>query len=180
MLLTRRRRRKLEIAVVVILLVAAGMLSIKLFHMNGATGLTTTVTEGLKEVSTLTTQGDPLSLDDFTRVKLGVTPGKIFLVDNCTGMVIRTSMSKTLTIQRGMDHSYDFRPDVYDTAYDIMENYGILPQYVKITKGRDDVYYAQLLMGKENKLLDIDTKPSDALAIAARFSVPVYVQTDAL
>ena len=36
------------------------------------------------------------------------------------------------------------------------------------------------LLKKDNKILTIDIKPSDAIALAIRFSAPVYIKTDLL
>lgn len=123
---------------------------------------------------------DPLSLDEFTKVKVGIAPGKIYLVDNCTAVVMSTSLSKTFTIQRALEGALDIRPDAYDTFYDLMNHYEIGVKFVKIYELKDGLYYAQLFVEKENQLLNLDAKPSDALALATRFHVPIYVSDELL
>ena len=118
----------------------------------------------------------PLSLDGYTKVKVGVTPGKIYLVDNCTALVMMTSMSKTFTIQRALEGALDIRPDAYDLMYDVMEHYDVGAKFVKIYQTGDELYYAHLFVEKDKELLNLDTKPSDALAVATRFRVPIYVE----
>ena len=123
---------------------------------------------------------DPLSLYDYTNVKVAVSPAKIYLVDNCTAVTLATSLSKTYTIQRALEGALDIRPDAYDLIYDMMDNFVIGMRFVKIYQLKNDLYYAQIFMEKDKQLLNIDSKPSDALAVATRFQVPVYVENSLL
>lgn len=123
-------------------------------------------------------QDDPLSVEDYTKIKVGIAPGKIYLVDNCTAVILTTSLSKTHSIQRGLEGALDIRPDAYDTFYDLMDHYDIHVKFVKIFQVKDELYYAQLFVEQEKQLLNLDARPSDALALATRFQVPVYVQDE--
>ena len=40
---------------------------------------------------------------------------------------------------------------------------------------KNNFYYADVYLEKEGDLLHLDSRPSDALALAARFDAPVYV-----
>ena len=126
----------------------------------------------------LVLKDDPLSVNDYTKAKVGIAPGKIYLVDNCTAVILTTSLSKTYSIQRALEGALDIRPDAYDTLYDMMAHYAIQVKLVKIFQLQSDLYYAQLFLEKDNQLLNLDAKPSDALAIATRFQVPVYVHNE--
>lgn len=126
----------------------------------------------------LALKDDPLSVDDYIKVKVGIAPGKIYLVDNCTAVILTTSLSKTHSIQRGLEGALDIRPDAYDTFYDVMNHYDIDIKFVKIFQVKDELYYAQLFVENEKQLLNLDARPSDALALATRFQVPVYVHHD--
>ena len=41
---------------------------------------------------------------------------------------------------------------------------------------RNDVFYARIIMAVGGKRLEIDSRPSDALALAVRLHVPVYIE----
>jgi bifunctional DNase/RNase len=123
---------------------------------------------------------NPLSLDEYVKVRVGVAPGKVYLVDNCTAIVMMTSLSKTYSIQRGLEHTLDVRPDAYDLVFDLMDSYDIAVKLVKISRLNEGIYHAQLFVQHEEEMLNLDSKPTDALAIASRFNVPVYVKGELL
>jgi bifunctional DNase/RNase len=130
------------------------------------------------EEGTLVFAEDPLSVDEYLKVKVGVAPGKIYLVDGCEGLVMSTSLSKTHSIQRALEHTLEARPDVYDVMYDLLMHYEVTPVLVKVYQLEEGSYYAQLVVEQEGKYLGLDAKPSDALALSSRFSVPLYVRKD--
>ncbi len=50
---------------------------------------------------------------------------------------------------------------------------GIVKAVVKELK--DETFYASLILTKDGQSIDIDCRPSDAIAIALRKEVPIYV-----
>jgi len=49
-------------------------------------------------------------------------------------------------------------------------------EYIVISDLRNDVFFARIVMGAGGKRLEIDSRPSDALALAVRLHVPVYIE----
>jgi bifunctional DNase/RNase len=49
---------------------------------------------------------------------------------------------------------------------------------VKIESFSGGAYFAKLLLQQGNKILNLDSRPSDAIAIAVRTNAPVYVSKD--
>ena len=123
---------------------------------------------------------DPLSLKDFVKVDVSVSPGKIILSHNCTGIVMTTTVAKTFSIQRGIENKAEFRPNEHDIFADALENFGISVIFVKIRELSNDLYYANIFFKKGESMLNLDAKPSDALAIASRFKAAVYINKELL
>ncbi len=71
------------------------------------------------------------------------------------------------------------RPITHDLMKHLMLEYGIKLQKVVISDLREGVYFADLEVAMENKAVNIDARPSDAIALALRFNAPIYV-TDAV
>ena len=46
---------------------------------------------------------------------------------------------------------------------------------VVVSDLKDDTYYAVIWLEREGKLISVDSRPSDALAIALRLDCPIYV-----
>ena len=49
-----------------------------------------------------------------------------------------------------------------------------------VTTVSDDIYYARLYARSDRRSVDVDARPSDAIALAVRFECPVYVATDVM
>ncbi len=67
------------------------------------------------------------------------------------------------------------RPLTYDLFAAILRTLDAQVEQVVIVDLRDSVYYAEVRISSGNKKSKIDARPSDALALAARLGVPIYV-----
>ena len=63
-----------------------------------------------------------------------------------------------------------------------MENLGGEFQDVVISELKDQTYYAQLRVRHDGELVEIDARPSDAIAVAVTCNppLPIYVNEDVL
>ena len=68
------------------------------------------------------------------------------------------------------------RPFTHDLLKSIIAEMGARVQSVMINDLRNEVFYAQIVMELANRRLAIDSRPSDALALAVRAKVPIYVE----
>jgi bifunctional DNase/RNase len=169
MRLRYRHRKILKICGIFVAIFIFGILMV-IFGMD--TGETQKISEDNEK---FVFDSDPLDLAGYVSVKIGISPGKMYFVDNCTALMMITSKGKTFTIQRGVTDIIDFRPDPYDLFYDVMNTYDVNVRFVKIYRLEDGVYYARLFVEKDNKILSLDSKPSDAVALSTRFNSPIYV-----
>jgi len=67
------------------------------------------------------------------------------------------------------------RPLTHDLLAHSISAMGAEVQYVMVSDLRSDVFYAELVLEYNERELRIDARPSDALALAVRAEVPVYV-----
>jgi len=51
---------------------------------------------------------------------------------------------------------------------------------VVVSDLKEDTYYAVIWLEREGKLISVDSRPSDALAIALRLDCPIYVEETVL
>lgn len=68
------------------------------------------------------------------------------------------------------------RPATHDLIKNLLTSLDIKCEKIIINDIKDNTYYARLIMKKNNKIFEIDSRPSDALAIAVRVKVPIYVE----
>ncbi len=51
---------------------------------------------------------------------------------------------------------------------------------VVVTELRDDTFYAVIWMEREGRVVSVDSRPSDALALALRVDCPIFVEDEVL
>ncbi len=74
------------------------------------------------------------------------------------------------------------RPLTHDLIVSVAEQLGAEFDSVVISELREHTYYAKLRLKKDGELIEIDARPSDAIAVAVTFDphLPIYVAEDVL
>lgn len=75
------------------------------------------------------------------------------------------------------------RPMTHDLFKSFASNFQFSVDHILISDMREGVFYAKIMCKNSLKKVEIDARPSDAIAIAVRFDAPIYcastVMTDA-
>jgi bifunctional DNase/RNase len=72
------------------------------------------------------------------------------------------------------------RPLTHDLCKTLITGLGGTLRRIQITKVENRTYYAELHIRVEERMIQIDARPSDSIAIALRFAAPIYAQEDLL
>jgi bifunctional DNase/RNase len=72
------------------------------------------------------------------------------------------------------------RPLTHDLMQSVIESLGATLDTVVITDLRDEVYYAELRLSSDDSTITVESRTSDALAMAARVDADVMVATSVL
>lgn len=72
------------------------------------------------------------------------------------------------------------RPLTHDLMKDIFDQLGVVVQRIVIHDLRESTYYAELVVTFGDKVMVLDSRPSDALALAVRTAAPIFVLTKVL
>src|SRR6516225_10537065 len=72
------------------------------------------------------------------------------------------------------------RPLTHDLVASVIENLGGELRDIYISELRDHTYYAKLRIRFNGELVEVDSRPSDAIALAVTAKVPIYVAEDVL
>ena len=67
------------------------------------------------------------------------------------------------------------RPLTHDLLMSMIDSLGGVIKSVVINDLREDTFYALITIEKDNEIIEVDARSSDAIAIAVRASVPIYV-----
>ncbi len=68
------------------------------------------------------------------------------------------------------------RPLTHDILATTIAELGGSVSHILIRDLRNDVFYAHILVNQNDERLEIDARPSDAMALAVRAKVPIYVE----
>lgn len=72
------------------------------------------------------------------------------------------------------------RPMTHDLLKNIMDKTDIKIDKIEICDLKDNTYYALIHMINKGKALTIDSRPSDAIALALRAKAPIFVSDEVL
>lgn len=72
------------------------------------------------------------------------------------------------------------RPLTHDLVKNVLETLGTSLAEVVINELRDGTFYARLAVEGAGGSHEIDSRPSDAIAVAIRFGVPIYVSEEVM
>ncbi|RUM57007.1 MAG: bifunctional nuclease family protein [Persephonella sp.] len=68
------------------------------------------------------------------------------------------------------------RPMTYDLIKSIIQSLGASVEYVAVIDKQNNIYIAEIVLeDKEGNEIKVDARPSDAINIALRFNVPIYL-----
>ncbi len=69
------------------------------------------------------------------------------------------------------------RPLTHDLLKSICENLGGTLEKIVITDIRESTFYAEIYLQHNGETIVVDSRPSDAIALALRFDSPIYMTT---
>ena len=72
------------------------------------------------------------------------------------------------------------RPLTHDLLRNILKELGAEIVQVNITSLSDDVFYARIILAINGREMSIDSRPSDAIALAVRAHVPVFIAKEVM
>lgn len=101
-------------------------------------------------------------------------------VDGERGFPIVIGIFEAASIDRRVKGTPTPRPLTHDLVTATVEMLGGEIQDVLISELVDHTYFAKLRIRKEGELIEIDSRPSDAIAVAVTARVPIYVNEDVL
>jgi bifunctional DNase/RNase len=72
------------------------------------------------------------------------------------------------------------RPMTHDLLKNVLEDLSVQVQRIVITELKDGTFYAVIQMQQDGRSYEISSRPSDAIALAVRVSVPIFAHEDVL
>ena len=105
----------------------------------------------------------------------------IFVGNSSKVFVIQVEHNMGAVIGMFLRETPKQRPLTHDLVNHIFKGLNVTIERVIITELKDSTYYARLILKQENelgcKIVEIDARPSDCLALATAQKRPIYVST---
>jgi bifunctional DNase/RNase len=72
------------------------------------------------------------------------------------------------------------RPMTHDLVTDMLEQLGAQVVRITVTELRENTFYAQITVQQDGSEVEIDSRPSDAIALAIRSDAPIFAADDVI
>ena len=102
--------------------------------------------------------------------------------ENRRALPIWIGSAEASSIIRKIENFSVTRPMTHDLIISIIEKVGYKISKVEINDVEKETYFATIFLENEDdgKIIEIDSRPSDAIAIAIRIDAPIYVTANVL
>ncbi|MGQ0793190.1 MAG: bifunctional nuclease family protein [Deltaproteobacteria bacterium] len=117
-----------------------------------------------------------IALDPFTN-----TP--IIILKDATGekvLPIWIGFMEASSIAMELEKSPRGRPLTHDLVKNMLESVNFAVTKVEITDLRNDTFYAEIHLKRDGEEYILDSRPSDAIAIALRTGSPIFVNDEVI
>lgn len=72
------------------------------------------------------------------------------------------------------------RPLTHDLLRSVIDALGAVVISIIVNELRNDTFYAKIILNVDDEEMEIDSRPSDAIALAVRAKVPIYAEESVL
>lgn len=84
------------------------------------------------------------------------------------------------SIALGLEKIKPPRPITHDLTLNLLDSCGVKLESVLITELKNNTYFAVIRLSKSLKFWDVDARPSDAIAMAVRSMIPIFVDEEVM
>lgn len=123
---------------------------------------------------------DPVSTAGFVPVQVAINESTVYLYDDCYSVSFNITEDQAYSVARGMAGLIGARPLTHDIMKDILDDYNIKITNIMIDRYENEIYYATIYFRQGNRILELDSRPSDAIAMSVRTGIPVYFKQSIL
>ncbi|MBR3889498.1 bifunctional nuclease family protein [bacterium] len=96
-------------------------------------------------------------------------------IDNKKALPIWIGSAEASAIIRKIEKLAVSRPMTHDLVVDVVKKTNYKIDRVEINDVEDETYFATIFLTNGDEELEIDSRPSDAIAVAMRADAPIYI-----
>jgi bifunctional DNase/RNase len=84
------------------------------------------------------------------------------------------------SIALGLEKIKPPRPITHDLAISMLESLTADIERIVVTELKNNTYYAIIYIRRKSKIYEVDSRPSDAIALAVRKNIPIFVTEEVM
>jgi hypothetical protein len=84
--------------------------------------------------------------------------------------------SEARSIASVLENQSQPRPNTHDLAKRLIDQLEGRVERVVVTRLTEEIYYALIVVDAQGRILEVDARPSDAIAIGLRYQAPLFVR----
>lgn len=117
-----------------------------------------------------------ISEEDYLEANIVKVVGtSIVIGNNCTAIIAETTPERAQSIELGLEKRIEERPNSHDSFVDVIKSFNITLESVALERYDNKYYYSDMILRTKEKVLKLDVRPSDAIAIALRANAKIYL-----
>ena len=101
-------------------------------------------------------------------------------VDGERAFPIVIGIWEAVAIDRNIKGKKTPRPMTHDLIENVISGLDCKLDRIVVTELKDRTFYARLVLRKNGKMVEVDSRPSDAIALAVQMKAPIYVNESVL
>lgn len=117
-----------------------------------------------------------IALDPFTNTPIVILKDAV----NEKTLPIWIGFMEASSIAMELEKTPRIRPITHDLVKNLIEKLKFIVTKIEVTDLRDDTFYARIYLKRDSEEYSLDSRPSDAIAIALRTDSPIYVNEEVI
>jgi hypothetical protein len=101
-------------------------------------------------------------------------------VDGERAFPIVIGIWEAVAIDRNIKGKKTPRPMTHDLIENVIAGLDCTLDRIVVTELKDRTFYARLVLRRNGKMVEVDSRPSDAIALAVQMKAPIYVNESVL
>jgi bifunctional DNase/RNase len=97
-------------------------------------------------------------------------------LDGPRRLPIWIGFSEARSIASVLENRSQPRPNTHDLAKRLIDQLEGRVERVVVTRLTEEIYYALIVVNDQGRIVEIDARPSDAIAIGLRYQAPLFVR----
>lgn len=117
-----------------------------------------------------------IALDPFTNTPIVILKDTV----NEKTLPIWIGFMEASSIAMELEKTPRIRPITHDLVKNLLEKLKFVVTKIEVTDLKDDTFYARIYLKRDKEEYSLDSRPSDAIAIALRTDSPIYVNEEVI